>query len=197
MAMVLCRRRLGHHPGRPRAGIATVVANLSAACEMLYRNFAGSRIVLHAPDFPELSQAIERSVRDEELFGYELLRKKSANRRVKSTRIYLRITVGMNLVNSPVMHCFFDVWHSGHQSPIYDHGDSFAVYQETTPTILTAFKVLANQQGRPATLKKDDVTSISNDSYQVHQLRNKSDQLCCTIQCCQYGKDDKIHYEGF
>ncbi|KAF9470423.1 hypothetical protein BDN70DRAFT_998941 [Pholiota conissans] len=95
------------------------------------------------------------------------------------------------------MHCFFDVWHSGHQSPIYDHGDFFAVYQETTPTILTAFKVLANQQGRPAPLKKDDVTWISNDSYQVHQLRKKSDLLCCTIQCYQCGKNDKIHYEGF
>ncbi|KAF9473090.1 hypothetical protein BDN70DRAFT_900038 [Pholiota conissans] len=68
---------------------------------------------------------------------------------------------------------------------------------KSIPTILIAFKDPANQQGPPAMLKKDDVTWISNDSYQVHQLRNKSDQLCCTIQCCQYGKDDKIHYEGF
>ncbi|KAF9471006.1 hypothetical protein BDN70DRAFT_901676 [Pholiota conissans] len=49
--------------------IAVVVTNVSAACEVLHRNFAGSRIVLHAPDFPELWQAIERSVRDEDLIG--------------------------------------------------------------------------------------------------------------------------------
>ncbi|KAF9470944.1 hypothetical protein BDN70DRAFT_820660, partial [Pholiota conissans] len=183
------------------SGIVTVVANLPAACQVLYRNVAGPKIVLDAPDFPEFSQAIERSVRNEGLVGYELLRKKAANHGGKLTGTYLRITIGTNLGNSPGIPYVLEIWPSGHQSPIHDHGDSFAVIKVLHGQINTFYfdnlQSPGPNQGPPATLKKDDVTWISNDSYQVHQLRNEPDQLCCTIQCYQYGQDDTQHYEGF
>lgn len=37
------------------SGIVTVIANLPAACQVLYKNVAGPKIVLDAPDFPEFS----------------------------------------------------------------------------------------------------------------------------------------------
>lgn len=43
------------------------------------------------------------------------------------------------------------------------------------------------QIGNPASLIKGDVTWLSADCYQVHQLRNESisGEVCCTIQCYQ------------
>ncbi|KIP01110.1 hypothetical protein PHLGIDRAFT_123658 [Phlebiopsis gigantea 11061_1 CR5-6] len=40
---------------------------------------------------------------------------------------------------------------------------------------------------------------MSNHNYQVHQLRNRSvnGRVCCTLQCYQYGDDDRVHDEHF
>jgi len=43
-------------------GSATVPANLSAECQRLYANVAGAGVTLDTADFPEFSEAIERSV---------------------------------------------------------------------------------------------------------------------------------------
>ncbi|KAF9459694.1 hypothetical protein BDZ94DRAFT_1171237, partial [Collybia nuda] len=35
------------------------------------------------------------------------------------------------------------------------------------------------------------------DNYQVHQLHNKSNRVCVTIQCYQYASEDRAHDEYF
>jgi hypothetical protein len=83
------------------SGIVTVIANLPEACQVLYRNVAGPNIALDTPDFPDFSQAIERSVRTEGLVGHNLLIKKAKNHGGGESNFlgtYLRITIGTNLV---------------------------------------------------------------------------------------------------
>jgi hypothetical protein len=81
------------------SGTVAVVANLPLACQVLYKNVAGPKIVLNAPDFPEFSQAIERSVRNPGLVGYELLKMKAEKGHGgEFTGTYLHITIGTNLV---------------------------------------------------------------------------------------------------
>lgn len=83
------------------SGIVTVIANLPEACQVLYRNVAGPKIALDTPDFPDFSQAIERSVRTEGLVGHNLLMKKANHGGGESNFLgtYLRITIGTNVVS--------------------------------------------------------------------------------------------------
>ncbi|KAF8960766.1 hypothetical protein BDZ97DRAFT_1760419 [Flammula alnicola] len=186
------------------SGIVTVVANLPEA--------SGPKIALDTPDFPDFSQAIERSVRTEGLLGHNLLLKKDTEFGESNfgalicvsrlEQIWILMNDIMIIGNSPGIPYVLEIWPSGHSSPIHDHGDSFAVIKVLHGKIHAYYfdgleKPGPNQQGSPALLMKDDVTWISNNNYQVHQLKNESDQLCCTIQCYQYGPSDKIHYEGF
>ena len=96
-------------------GCATVPANLSAECQRLYANVAGANIVLDTPDFPDFSQAIERSVNTEGLLCQQLLQKKSSEfgeDNYKTT--YLRITLGADLGNSPGPPYVLEIWPAMH-----------------------------------------------------------------------------------
>ena len=46
-------------------------------------------------------------------------------------------------------------------------------------------------------LEKGDITWIGDKQYQIHQLHNQSDDVCCTIQCYKYDEGDKVHYGAF
>ncbi|KAI0273448.1 RmlC-like cupin domain-containing protein, partial [Gloeopeniophorella convolvens] len=186
------------------SGVVTVPDNLPLECQKLYYNVAGPNIVLDTPDFPDFSAAIERSIHTPGLIGYELLKKK-ANHFGKEdfAGTYLRITLGRDLGDSPGPPYVLEIWPSGHYSPIHDHGNSYAVIRVLHGKIQAFYydslELPPRQLGPPALLKKGDVTWISDKSYQVHQLVNPPEygSLCCTIQCYQYGSQDKKHYEFF
>lgn len=96
-------------------GSATVPANLSLECQRLYANVAGANILLDTPDFPDFSQAIERSVNTEGLICQTLLKKKAGEfgkEDYKST--YLRITLGADLGNSPGSPFVLEIWPALH-----------------------------------------------------------------------------------
>jgi hypothetical protein len=48
-----------------------------------------------------------------------------------------------------------------------------------------------------ATLEKGDITWLSPEFYQTHQLYNPGTEVCVTIQCYSYGETDHAHYEFF
>ncbi|KAJ7239518.1 RmlC-like cupin domain-containing protein [Mycena rebaudengoi] len=184
-------------------GTATVPANLSAECQVLYSNIVGPNIILDTPDFPEFSQAIERSVNTEGLLCQKLLKKKASDfGKEDFMSTYLRITLGADLGNSPGPPYVLEIWPALHASPIHNHGESHAVIKVLHGKIKAYYFTSlydANPIGPPANLEKGDITWIDPENYQVHQLSNESrdGSVCCTIQCYSYGAKDIRHYEAF
>ncbi|KAJ3992274.1 hypothetical protein F5050DRAFT_1579858 [Lentinula boryana] len=205
----------------------TVIANLPVECQKLYANVAGPNIVLNTPDFPAFGRAIERSVSTEGCLGHTLLMRKAGEFSKKGklhgagadgkeekpdlTQTYLRITLGSHMVNSPGIPYVLEIWPAGHYSPVHEHADSFAIIKVLYGTIHAFFYDSIVNPGGPrlimdkVELKTGDITWISPQHYQVHQLKNMSKRkedggegtVCCTLQCYQYAYNDKIHYENF
>ncbi|KAJ3756185.1 hypothetical protein EV360DRAFT_48420 [Lentinula raphanica] len=202
----------------------TVVANLPVECQKLYANVAGPNIILNTPDFPAFGRAIERSVNTEGCLGYSLLMRKAGEFSKKGklqgvgteeepdlSQTYLRITLGSHMVNSPGIPYVLEIWPAGHYSPIHEHADSFAIIKVLYGTIHAFFYDSLVNSGGPrlimdkVELKTGDITWISPQHYQVHQLKNLTKRkedggegtVCCTLQCYQYAYNDKVHYENF
>ncbi|KAJ6535363.1 RmlC-like cupin domain-containing protein [Mycena vulgaris] len=190
-------------PDQIALGSATVPANLSAECQCLYANVAGANILLDTPDFPDFSQAIERSVSTEGLLCQKLLKKKAGEfGKDAYMSTYLRITLGADLGNSPGPPYVLEIWPTMHASPIHNHGNSHAVIKVLHGKIKAYYFTSlfdARPIGPPANLEKGDITWIDLENYQVHQLSNESrdGSVCCTIQCYSYGAGDVRHYEAF
>jgi len=186
-------------------GISTVVANLPLECQKLYANVAGPKIQLNTDDFKEFGDAIERSVTTQGCLGWKLLKKKDQEfGKSNFEGTYLRITIGRDAGDSPGVPYVLEIWPAGHYSPIHDHGNSYAVIKVLYGTINAYYfdsidkpDEKPRQSGSPAELREGDITWISKDNYQIHQLRNESTGVCCTLQCYKYGDSDRAHYEYF
>ncbi len=85
----------------------TTVANLPRACQTLYQNVAGTNIKVEPPNFPQLAEAIERSIRGPNTVCWQMLKdKKALEPWLPDDELYLRITVGSNLVRDiPLRVC--------------------------------------------------------------------------------------------
>ncbi|KAJ5525311.1 hypothetical protein N7494_011961 [Penicillium frequentans] len=179
----------------------TIWANLPEACRKLYHNIAGPKIALEA-EFKELADTIHESVMTEGRFAYKLLRKKCKTPQ-DWPNTYLRITIGSAQGNSPGIPYVMEIWPPGHKSPIHDHGNACAVIRVLSGSIrCTWYDTLVTGRtphslGPPLELKKDMVTWLGDNQYQIHELENKSDRTCVTLQCYAFSKDDKIHKEQF
>ncbi|PKY56225.1 hypothetical protein RhiirA4_476350 [Rhizophagus irregularis] len=151
-------------------GKVTVIDNLPEECQKLYWNIASDNISLNTHDFPDFALAIEHSIRNNEGICYKKLEEKAKGKNPEET--YLRVTLGQDQGNSPGAPFVLEIWPSGHYSPVHKHADYFAVI-------------------------KGEITWISNKFYQIHQLKNKTDKMCATLQYYQYGNKDEDHYENF
>ncbi|KAJ3847274.1 hypothetical protein EV368DRAFT_69240 [Lentinula lateritia] len=191
--------------------------------QKLYANVAGPNIVLNTPDFPAFGRAIERSVSTEGCLGYSLLMRKagefggkkgtkvhggSKDEKPDLTQTYLRITLGSHMVNSPGIPYVLEIWPAGHYSPVHEHADSFAIIKVLYGTIHAFFYDSLVNPGGPrmimdkVELKTGDITWISPQHYQVHQLKNLSKRKeeggeGTSVFGLMYAYNDTIHYENF
>ncbi|RPA77052.1 hypothetical protein BJ508DRAFT_417358 [Ascobolus immersus RN42] len=184
-------------------GTVTVPKNLPEACQKLYENVAGTKITLtnEGEEF-DFKAAIERSIKDPNGWCYKTLEKKSKEFGDKDEPLmtYLRITLGVNQGNSPGIPYVLEIWPSGHYSPIHDHGKSCAVIKVLCGEVVATYYDSLHKPRRKvgeAQLKKGMITWLDPDNYQIHQLHNKSEGLCCTIQCYSYEDKDETHYGKF
>lgn len=79
-------------------GTYTAPINLPAACQALYGNVAGTKIVLNDDDFPQFAEAIQYSCVTEGCWAFEKLKEKAGEFTKDKNGTYLRITLGYNLV---------------------------------------------------------------------------------------------------
>ncbi|KAF7969452.1 hypothetical protein HWV62_22333 [Athelia sp. TMB] len=179
----------------------TSIANLSPECQRLYANVTGPGVKLDDKNFPDFSQALEYSIRTPGKLCYEKLKSKSGEFG-DPLMTYLRITLGSDEGDSPGVPYVMEIWPSKHKSPIHDHGRAYAVIKvlhgEISASYYTKLDKKSGIKLEPDyTFYKEQVTWISPDQYQVHQLHNDSDRVCVTIQCYQYDRQDHVHDEYF
>jgi predicted metal-dependent enzyme (double-stranded beta helix superfamily) len=179
-------------------------ANLSLTSQKLYDCISGKQFTLNTSDFPEFAQAIEHSIATPGKWCHELLKKKATEfdkDKPNDKETYLRITLGENNGESPGIPYVMEIWPVGHYSPIHNHGGASAVIRVLHGSInVSLFPYLgAVEPFGQTNFKKEDVTWISPELNQIHQLKNLegNKDTCITIQCYMYEDDDTKHYDYF
>jgi predicted metal-dependent enzyme (double-stranded beta helix superfamily) len=183
-------------------GTATVAANLTTECQILYDNVAGDGFVLDAPDFPNFSEAIEASIKNPDGWCYQTLKAKADEfGKPNPDETYLRITLGVNQGESPGIPFVMEIWPHGHFSPIHDHGGANAVIKILHGEIcVSLYPMLSPHHETPfaeASFVRDDVVWITPRLNQVHMLKNHKTPPCVTIQCYLYPETNDTHWPYF
>ena len=180
--------------------------NLSLTAQKLYNCIAGKQFVLDTPDFPDFTKAIEYSIATPGKWCYECLKQKATEfnkDKPNYEETYLRITLGENNGESPGIPYVMEIWPVGHYSPVHNHGGSSAIVRVLRGSVhVTIFPYLSSEGVAPciaADVNTGDITWISPNLNQVHQLKNLGTQkeTCITIQCYMYEDDNTEHYDYF
>lgn len=180
-------------------------AFLNQTNQQLFNCISGKNFVLDDDYFPDFSKAIQHSIVTEGCWCYKKLQEKSSEFNPDKPNInetYLRITLGRNSGESPGIPYVMEIWPSNHYSPIHSHADSNAIIRVLHGSInVKLFPFLCKgtdiEPFAEADFYKDDITWLSPELNQIHQLRNNTDDVCITIQCYMYGLDNKKHYDYF
>ena len=184
-------------------------ASLPPACQELYANVArGANIDLDWPPHtgkPKLSDAIRYSINTEGKILNKKLKEKAKEfgKKPNKKETYLRITLGVYRGNSPGIPYVLEIWPCQHYSPIHDHGNAYAIIKVIHGSINVhvhnkKMKTHDQKELKILTISKGDVTWISPNWYQTHQLINDtSGDYCATIQCYQYGNENDQHWPYF
>ena len=178
-------------------------SKLEKPCRDLYHSIINFR--LNADDFLNLTDVIEKSIKNPEGWCYKKLIEK-ANRFGKPNpkATYLRLTVGQLEGNAPGHTFVVEVWPPGHFSPIHNHGNTYAIirvlYGEISLRLYPELRLNVHQhEPIEQTCREGSVTWMQPNLNQTHQLKHIDLQgkSCITIQCYAYGTDDHDHHEYF
>ncbi len=182
-------------------------SSLSLVALSLYNCVSGEKFILNTPDFPEFSEAIEYSIATPGLWCNTRLKEKATEfgKDPNPLETYLRITLGQNNGESPGIPYVMEIWPIGHYSPIHNHSGANAIIRVLHGSInVSLFPFLCDDINTilPFAKKdfnKDDITWLSPNFNQIHQLKNleSNKETCITIQCYLYDENDKIHYDYF
>lgn len=203
-------------------GQYTFSADLPPACQVLYRNVAGAKITLDSTEDGKpspLAVAIAYSIKTEGMLLFNKIKeKRDKDEFGEPNQVYLRVTMGASVGNSPGIPYVLEIWPGGSMSPIHNHGKAYAVIKVLhgglTVKIFNQLKHNADTDVSPKKLKpleqlnikKGDVTWLSPFWYQAHQLDNskhangqnkKPEEFCATVQCYQYGDHDALLWPYF
>ena len=178
-------------------------ANLSITSQKLFECIAGERFVLNDDDFPDFSKAIEYSIVNPNGWCYKTIQKKStefSKDKPNLEETYIRITLGQNNGESPGIPYVMEIWPPKHYSPIHNHANAEAIIRVLHGEIhVSLFPFLGSEKPfNTVPFEKDEITWISPNLNQTHQLHNtNSDTTCITIQCYMYDGEDISHYDYF
>lgn len=178
---------------------------LNPTNQKLYECISGKKFVLDDGEFPDFSKAIEYSIATEGCWCNQKLLDKSTEFNPNNPNInetYLRITMGRNSGESPGIPYVMEIWPSKHYSPIHSHANANAIIRVLHGSInVKLFPFLSEEENiafGEANFDKEDITWISPELNQIHQLKNiNQKQTCITIQCYMYGSNNNTHYDYF
>jgi len=181
---------------------ARVPGQLPPEAQSLFSAVAGNNIQLSNSD----ALAIDYCVKTPGCFLYEKLKEKSGEfGGGDANMVYVRVTIGPDMGDSPGSPYVMEIWPPGCHSPIHDHANSVAVikvlYGDITSSWYNPLSLTGNSATltpiKTATFQSGDITYITPDLWQTHQLKNEGDVTCVTIQSYQYLDSDYVHYETF
>jgi len=177
-------------------------AFLTPTNQQLFNCISGKNFVLDDDYFPDFSKAIQHSIVTEGCWCNKKIKEKSTEFNPDKPNInetYLRITLGRNSGESPGIPYVMEIWPSNNYSPIHSHADSNAVIRVLHGSInVTLFPFLGEGDAfAVADFEKDDITWLSPELNQIHQLRNNTGDVCITIQCYMYDLNNEKHYDYF
>ncbi len=153
----------------------------------------------------KLSDAIRHSLKTEGCLLYGKLKEKQfQNQFGNPAESYLRITMGCKMGKSPGHPYVLEIWPSGHSSPIHNHGNASAVIKVIHGTVnVNIFNKHINAMtvnSKPLKsfdLSEGQISWMSKDWFQTHQLRNLSTDYCATIHAYQFEDSDGDHWPFF
>eukprot|EP01133_Synstelium_polycarpum_P012642 gene12642-14850_t len=179
------------------AGEITAIGNLPTECQMLYSVVAGNKVELDE----QVANAIAASLKNPNGALNKKCVEKSITHKQDILETYLRVTLGQDMGYSPGVPFVLELWPSKHFSPIHSHSDAFAVIKVLHGSIHCSFYSDLNPTIRTPYLESDfsagQVTYLTPNIYQTHQLKNITEAFTATIQCYRYSNDDTTHYEYF
>ena len=181
----------------------TFSASLPRYCLEMYTNVTAPEVDLDwSPihDKYRLSDAIRFSLKGPNGILHKKLASKAGDFGYYE-QTYINVTLGKNRGSSPSVPYVLKIWPVDHGTPIHNHGNSYAIIKVLHGglTIKIFNKDAEDDANSLQTfdLKKNDVTWISPNWFQTHQLWNATDDYCATIQCYQYGKNDFTEWPYF
>jgi hypothetical protein len=182
--------------------IATVPANLTQECQKLYANISGDSFVLNTSDFPNFTDAIEKSIQNPLGWCHKKLKEKEGEfGKEEKQMAYLRITMGYNQGNSPGVPYVLTIWPGGHYSPIHNHAEANAIIRVLKGEItMELFPFLSLYHQKPFMSKilyENNITWLAPQLNQTHRLinHNENGPICITMECYLYNADDNAHQE--
>ncbi|CAF3889705.1 unnamed protein product [Adineta steineri] len=160
---------------------------------------------LNTDEFPDLTDIIERSIKNPKGWCYKKLKEKAEGfGKPNPKATYLRLTVGERKGDAPGHNFVVEVWPPGHNSPIHNHSNAYAIIRVLSGDILVrlypALTLKVNQYKPIEQIcHEGKVIWMSPNLNQTHQLKHLDlyGKPCITIQCYMYGRDDRVHYEYF
>ncbi len=182
-------------------------SSLSLVAQKLYNCVSGDKFILNTEDFPDFSEAIEYSIATPGLWCNTRLQEKATEfgKDPNPLETYLRITLGQNNGESPGIPYVMEIWPVGHYSPVHNHSGANAIIRVLHGSIhVSLYPYLCDDMNSvlpfgTKDFNKDDITWLSPNFNQIHQLKNleTNKETCITIQCYLYDENDKIHYDYF
>lgn len=174
---------------------------LPEEAQLLHGSVAGRNIVLSPEDAAAINYSLDtpgKTLHDK----LDSKRKEFGN---DPKMVYIRVTIGPDEGDSPGSPFVLEIWPKGCHSPVHNHGGTVAVIKVLHGSIRVRwFNPLAEDKNSTPVcfdqqvFDKGDVTWITPEMYQTHQLENpRNDTMCATIQSYRYLDGDSLHYECF
>ncbi|CAF3374954.1 unnamed protein product [Rotaria sp. Silwood2] len=179
---------------------ALPITRLNSHCQNLYYDVINWKF--QDESFPHFYEAIEHSSRNPTGWCCKRLLEKS-NRfgQPNILATYLRITIGRNRGTSPGVPYVLEIWPPGHYSPIHAHANTHGIirvlYGEINVKIYRSLSLKKKKPIHETKVHENQVTWLSPGLNQIHQLENKSNKTCITIQAYEYVTDEVSNYEYF
>lgn len=178
-------------------------SQLEKPCRDLYDSIINFK--LNDNDFLDLTDIIEKSIKNPQGWCHRKLVEK-ANRfgKPNTNATYLRLTLGKQEGQAPGHTFVVEIWPPGHFSPIHNHSNAYAIIRVLYgEVLLRLYPELRLNIGQHEPIEQicheGQITWLLPDLNQTHQLKNVNlyGKTCITLQCYQYGVEDRRHYEYF
>ena len=190
-----------------RGGV-TFSQSLPDAARELYENVKPTELnfPVEVSDYL-LSDAIRYSINNPGCALYERLKAKQ-DEFSGPNETYLRVTLGSSYGDSPGIPYVLEIWPSGHNSPVHNHGNANAVIKVLFGTINIKIynKFTPDADGKVSAQPvpmfnfnafAGNFTWLDRNWYQTHMLENISDDFCATVQCYKYPDTNNVHWPDF